>query len=408
MSGDVIAIGDLVTGSAMARAVEPEAGEGGAATSAVCLNCGAVLTSPFCGQCGQSSRTHRSLHTFGHDFFHSIFHFDGKIWRTLPMLFFKPGALTRRYVHGERAKFVSPLALFLFCVFAMFAVFSSVGWPITPDTDMGVSATREEIDAQIADARKELVALEAKQKSGGNAPGEIEGQIIGKKAEIAGLEKGRQFTGDLKAEMQKAQAELKSLESQAKTRADTGAAPDAALTKKIDDQKEFIKGLEIGGAFKDFDPDTLRKNANINTGSKAFDEKIRHALDNPELILYKVQANAYKFSWLLIPLSLPFVWLIFVWKRQVKIYDHLVFITYSLCFITLLLVIMSCLAKAGPLEALRAPLLIFAPPVHMFFQLRGAYVLKWTSALWRTFVLLNAAILVLSIFAVILIALGFM
>jgi hypothetical protein len=51
-----------------------------------------------------------------------VFHFEGKIFRTLPMLVFRPGALTRRYIAGERARFVSPLALFLFTVFAMFAV----------------------------------------------------------------------------------------------------------------------------------------------------------------------------------------------------------------------------------------------------------------------------------------------
>ena len=37
------------------------------------------------------------------------------------MLVFHPGELTRRYIHGERARFVSPLALFLFSVFLMFA-----------------------------------------------------------------------------------------------------------------------------------------------------------------------------------------------------------------------------------------------------------------------------------------------
>ena len=44
-----------------------------------------------------------------------------------PELFFHPGRLTRRYIDGERAKFVSPMALFLFTVFLMFAVFQLVG-----------------------------------------------------------------------------------------------------------------------------------------------------------------------------------------------------------------------------------------------------------------------------------------
>ena len=40
------------------------------------------------------------------------------------MLAWRPGELTRRYIDGERARFVSPIALFLFSVFLMFAVLS--------------------------------------------------------------------------------------------------------------------------------------------------------------------------------------------------------------------------------------------------------------------------------------------
>ena len=65
---------------------------------------------------------HRTLQAFFHDFAHGVLHFEGKIWRTLPLLVWKPGELTRRYIDGQRARFVSPIALFLFCVFLMFAV----------------------------------------------------------------------------------------------------------------------------------------------------------------------------------------------------------------------------------------------------------------------------------------------
>ena len=64
---------------------------------------------------------------FFHDFLHGVLHFDGKLWRTLPLLAWKPGALTRRYIDGQRASFISPMALFLFSVFLMFAVLNSVG-----------------------------------------------------------------------------------------------------------------------------------------------------------------------------------------------------------------------------------------------------------------------------------------
>ena len=47
---------------------------------------------------------------------------------------------------------------------------------------------------------------------------------------------------------------------------------------------------------------------NVNlTGIEDLDAGIlKKWQENPGLMLYKLQANGYKFSWLLIPLSIPF------------------------------------------------------------------------------------------------------
>jgi len=36
-----------------------------------------------------------------HDLLHGALHFEGKMWRTLPMLVLRPGKLTRRYIEGR-------------------------------------------------------------------------------------------------------------------------------------------------------------------------------------------------------------------------------------------------------------------------------------------------------------------
>ena len=120
------AIGDVVGAGLAARVLEPGAGEAadaGHTHESACLNCGTALIGSHCHACGQAAHVHRTLGAFGHDLLHGVFHFEGKIWRTLPMLAWKPGTLTRRYIDGQRASFVSPLALFLFSVFLMFAVY---------------------------------------------------------------------------------------------------------------------------------------------------------------------------------------------------------------------------------------------------------------------------------------------
>lgn len=122
MSGEMEAAGAMATAGLVAGAIEgretSEPGDGG------CLNCGAALSGPYCSQCGQAAHARRSLvHVLG-EFLHSLFHFDTKVWRTLPMVLFRPGTLTRNYVYGKRARYVSPLAFFLLAVFFMFAVFA--------------------------------------------------------------------------------------------------------------------------------------------------------------------------------------------------------------------------------------------------------------------------------------------
>src|SRR5688572_184778 len=111
---EIEAVGDAVTGGVIGRAVEPKAGEPGAdghTHETACLNCGTPLTGDFCHACGQRAHVHRTLRGFFHDLLHGALHFEGKIWTTLPLLAWKPGELTRRYIDGERAKFVSPVAL---------------------------------------------------------------------------------------------------------------------------------------------------------------------------------------------------------------------------------------------------------------------------------------------------------
>jgi len=130
---------------------------------------------------------------------------------------------------------------------------------------------------------------------------------------------------------------------------------------------------------------------------------VGRAKANPELLFYKLKTNAYKFSWALIPISVPFVWLLFPFSRRFKLYDHTVFVTYSLCFMMLLL---SAATLIGLVSNTIASLAWFVPPIHMYRQLRGTYgVGKW-GALWRTSALTIFAFIAIGLFASLLVTLG--
>ncbi len=345
--GDFEALGDAVTGSLLARAVEPKAGEPGAdghTHEKNCLNCRAPLTGPFCAACGQKAHVHRSMRAFFQDFIQGLFNFEGKIWRTLPMLAWRPGEMTRRYIAGERARFISPIALYLFSVFLMFAVLNLTGTlnsdaPGVVDSNLGMAIGEQK--AVIAELAKERVAKAA----AGGPVASLDRRIASKKSDLVKLQKVRKggFRTDVAVD---------------------GDAP--AWVRKL----------------------------------------VAKAQKDPELVVYKVQDAASKFSWLLIPISVPFLWLLFPLRRRYKTYDHAVFVTYSLSFMMLLVVAGGLLVASG--MARLASLLFFVPPIHMYRHLKGAYELGRLSALARTVALVTFAFVAAGLFVAAAAAIGVM
>ncbi|HYI41121.1 MAG TPA: DUF3667 domain-containing protein [Allosphingosinicella sp.] len=375
ISGGLEGVGEAVTGGLAARAVEPVAGEGEGGGHSPCLNCGTVLVGPHCHRCGQAGHVHRTLTAFGHDLAHSVLHFDGKLWRTLPLLAWRPGELTRRYVSGQRASFVSPMALFLFSVFMMFAVFSTIGGPV----GSGPSVSRQQMPAEErAEARREFAQARA----------ETVQELNILRTERARLVAASRPTTAVDAEIRGAEAEL-------------------ALKERLFDQAlALIDGEKKRkvGASEDF---------NIATGVEPLNQWLRNsyrkAKENPKLLAYKLQTNAYKFSWALIPISVPFLWLLFLHRRRYrryKAYDHIVFVTYSIAFMSLGMITLSFLRLLGVPGVFALLAMLFIPPIHIYRQLRGAYDLSRWSALWRTAVLINFAIFAATLFFTGLLALG--
>lgn len=86
-----------------------------------CLNCGAALTGPFCASCGQKRpHTDLTLREFVHDATAELTQLEGKVPKTLKALLLQPGRLTLDFLAGRRARWLSPLRLYLICSVAYF------------------------------------------------------------------------------------------------------------------------------------------------------------------------------------------------------------------------------------------------------------------------------------------------
>jgi hypothetical protein len=363
MTGDMAAIGELADGLMLARAAEARAGEGhgkahGADVRALCLNCGTRLVGEHCHRCGQSGHVHRTVGAIGHEIAHGVFHFEGKMWRTLPMLALRPGELTRRYVAGERARFVSPMAVFLFSVFLLFAVVAQLpGWHVG---DTGWLS-----DENVVDAREAI--------------GKSQDRAVARVADLSGeiAEERRDATPD--------------------------ADRIASLTAKLANARSEQANLERATRML---PGAAAKTGQRGQLGDWLGEKWLHAKANPQLLLYKIKSSAYKLSWAMIPISLPFIWLLFPLRRNVGMYDHAVFATYSLSFMSLLVITLAVLGAIGMPGGWLVLAAFVIPPLHIYKQLKGAYRLSRLGALWRTWWMLNFAGITSVLFLTLLLYLG--
>ena len=86
-----------------------------------CPNCGSARVERYCAACGQRAAELRTpVSAFLREALDDVFSLDSRIWRTLIALFRRPGSLTADYWEGRRARFVTPLRLYLIVSFVSF------------------------------------------------------------------------------------------------------------------------------------------------------------------------------------------------------------------------------------------------------------------------------------------------
>ena len=80
----------------------------------LCLNCGEPLRGAFCSACGQRVVPPRpSLGELVGEAFAEFSGWDGKLANTLRLLLTRPGQLTLDFLDGRRARYITPLRLYL-------------------------------------------------------------------------------------------------------------------------------------------------------------------------------------------------------------------------------------------------------------------------------------------------------
>jgi uncharacterized protein DUF3667 len=138
-----------------------------------CLNCGASLTAAFCGECGQRAvPAHPTLRELFGEAFAEFSGWDGKFAETIRTLVRRPGQLTIEFLAGRRARFISPLRLYLTASVLYFLLAESapssgsyIGLRNAPASGISVQSSEAKLGGLTAQERADILSqLEASPK----------------------------------------------------------------------------------------------------------------------------------------------------------------------------------------------------------------------------------------------------
>lgn len=102
-----------------------------------CPNCGDGRSGRYCATCGQNDRNYvGGLVPVVWELFRESFEVDSRLFKTLKLLLFKPGRLSAEFASNRRARYMSPVRLYLFSSFVFFLVLATVpDWTVQTGED---------------------------------------------------------------------------------------------------------------------------------------------------------------------------------------------------------------------------------------------------------------------------------
>jgi hypothetical protein len=348
-----------------------------------CANCGAALEGPFCYACGQNCDTHhRSIWHLIIEAIEGMFHLDGRLMRTLPLLFFKPGVLARDLMEGRIARHAPPFRTFLVALLLfLFAAEHAIhriqhdmehAWEQraeamkTPGGRFAeATRLRTEASATLAEGIKE--AAETREEDSKDADiGRAKAQAAYAEAEARA-----------KARYARARARAQQIEHDPKAAARAAAESNITMGQAASGQ---ILSLPVAP--------TKAKAPGAHEpqkGSKEwFKTQLAKAVANPEFYFMLLFGWAHRLAVLLLPIIGLSLALVYLNKRQYFIYDHLLVATNLLSFAFLTNALGFVLPT--PVAAVWFVLLTFWTPINLFQTLRGGYGSSVIGAAFKTLI----------------------
>jgi hypothetical protein len=122
---------------------------------AACLNCGSTLVDAFCARCGQRNLDVRvPARELALDAVEDGFSLDSRVARTVGPFLLRPGQLTVEWTSGRRARYSSPLRLYLLtsAIFFLASGLAGGGGPEIKLGDEGAQGVQVRVAEELAAA----------------------------------------------------------------------------------------------------------------------------------------------------------------------------------------------------------------------------------------------------------------
>lgn len=340
-----------------------------------CANCETVVQDRFCTTCGQlASDFHRPIWDLVMSSLADVFALDGRLWRSLPMLLFRPGRMTRNYLDGKRARYVPPFRMFLMASVIFFLTLFTLG------EQMGWYSALK-IDGLVEDGVESL------------AEGEEPIPVITEDR----LETLRERAED---------PDLSAEEQQAATMELAQAEGGIALRRILQEDGRINRDAlyeEVTSRLDEGATQAEREQAwrTADHAATVYENQDRYGA--------RMREWAPRFSLMFMPILALVLTLLYAWHRSRYIYDHVVTALHVQTYIYLMMTVMLVIAAINPASigwlVLIGNILVVA---YIYRQLRVTYGTGRFMAALRTFIVLVTSFLVLASLAAILIIVSFM
>jgi len=312
-----------------------------------------------------------------------MYHFDGRLARTVPLLFLRPGVLARDYMEGRIARHVPPfrtflVALLLFILAAEHAIhgmqhkaeLAAHRHAEAMQTPQGRADEAARIRALATTARDAALKASAESRDEALADGDEPRAKV-----LAKHEASKTFIAAQYARALSSADQIEHDPEAAKKALEASENPGASAAERM---RGLTEDAEAAGV-----------KAEVHMVSEKYDEawlkaQLAKALESPEFYFMTMFGWAHRLAVLLLPIIGLGLTLVYLDRRQLFIQDHLMVATNLLSFAFLTNAL--GLILPGWAASVWFPLLAIWTPINMFQTLRGGYGSSIPGAMFKTLV----------------------